>query len=198
MSFAAPGILFGLLALALPLWLHRLRTDSARSEPFSSVRLLQAATQRVYVDRRIRFWLLLALRLALLTLLVLMFARPRLAADSMVDGGEQQHWILVDLSASMGQRPVQDNLRATVQSALDDIPSDQPVGLLSIDGAIEERVALGQPRGVILNRLSDLRPGNGRLDFGDLLNAVGDYLDRDAGTAVVHLVSDFQSSAMPA
>ncbi|MFK7957986.1 MAG: hypothetical protein AB8B96_17935, partial [Lysobacterales bacterium] len=46
--------------------------------------------------------------------------------------------------------------------------------------------------------LSDLRPGNGRLDFGDLLNAVGDYLDRDAGTAVVHLVSDFQSSAMPA
>ncbi len=198
MSFAAPGMLLGLLALALPLWLHRLRTDSARSEPFSSVRLLTAATQRVYVDRRIRYWLLLGLRLALLALLVLMFARPRLTNDGVVDTGEHQHWILVDLSASMSQASVQGSLKSVVESALESIPADQPVGLLSIEGAIEQRVALGQPRSAIVAALSDLSPGNGRLEFGDLLNAAGDYFHRSARSSVVHLVSDFQASAMPA
>ncbi len=198
MSFGAPGILLGLLLLGLPLWLHRLRTDSARSEPFSSVRLLEAATQRVFVDRRIRYWLLLALRLALLALAVLLFARPQL--NAVADAGEEEtfHWVLLDLSASMQRPALGDAVSETVEDVLASIPDGQPVGLLSAQGSLEVEVPLGQARGAVVSAAGRLEPGAGRLDFGDVVGALGDFLDRSAANAVVHLISDFQASGLPA
>ncbi len=198
MSFAAPGILLGLLLLGLPLWLHRLRTDAARSEPFSSVRLLEAASQRVFVDKRLRYWLLLALRLALLALAVLVFARPQLSAQAGVSDANLRHWVLLDMSASMGRPDLEENLRAAVQAAVEGVPADQPVGLLSIDQELAVVEPLSQNRAALVAAVSTVQAGNSRHDVADMLESVGDFLDRDAAGSVVHLVSDFQASAMPA
>ncbi|MEM6573221.1 MAG: VWA domain-containing protein [Pseudomonadota bacterium] len=197
MSFGAPGILLGLLLLGLPLWLHRLRTDSARSEPFSSVRLLEAATQRVFVDRRIRYWLLLALRLLLLALAVLLFARPQLRASAGAGEDETIHWVVLDLSASMQRAALDDAVSETIERVLAAIPDDQPVGLLAAQGGLQVAVPLGQARGTISTAAGRLEPGAGRLDFGEVVSSLGDFLDRNAANAVVHLISDFQASALP-
>ncbi|MEM9182918.1 MAG: VWA domain-containing protein, partial [Pseudomonadota bacterium] len=168
MSFGAPGILLGLLLLGLPLWLHRLRTDSARSEPFSSVRLLEAATQRVFVDRRIRYWLLLALRLLLLALAVLLFARPQLRASAGAGEDETIHWVVLDLSASMQRPALGDSVSETIERVLAAIPDDQPVGLLAAQGGLQVAVPLGQARGALIGAAGRLEPGAGRLDFGEV------------------------------
>ena len=61
----APLFLLGLLGVGLPLWLHRFarRTDERR--PFASLMLIEAGEVRRSRRQQLRYWLLLALRLAL-------------------------------------------------------------------------------------------------------------------------------------
>lgn len=77
MSFAllAPLGLAALVALALPLLIHLVRRIELRTTPFAALRWI---SERIRPRRRLRFerpWLLL-LRLALLSLLALLLARP--------------------------------------------------------------------------------------------------------------------------
>ena len=76
MSFIAPLFLIGLLTVALPLWLHRLQTQSSERKPFSSAMLLETAEQRVHVKKQLKYLLLLATRILLLALLAFAFAKP--------------------------------------------------------------------------------------------------------------------------
>ena len=70
-----PAGLVALAALALPLLLHLVRREEQRPVDFAALRWLSS---RVRPRRRLRFedWLLLALRLLLITLLALLLARP--------------------------------------------------------------------------------------------------------------------------
>ena len=76
MSFMAPLFLLGALAIALPLWLHRLQSKSSVRQKFSSAMLLEAAAEQIHVKREYRYLALLALRVLLLALLAFAFARP--------------------------------------------------------------------------------------------------------------------------
>ena len=69
MSLLAPFFLLGLLGIALPVWLHRLQTQTNEKEAFSSSMLLEASEQRVHLQKKLRYLLLLlAFRLLLVTL----------------------------------------------------------------------------------------------------------------------------------
>ena len=61
MSFVAPFFLLGLVAIVLPVWLHRLQTQNPETEPFGSTMLLEASEQRVHLKTKLRYRLLLAL-----------------------------------------------------------------------------------------------------------------------------------------
>ena len=76
MSFLAPLFFLGALAIAMPFWLHRMQTQSSDRKPFSSAMLLQTTEQRVHVRKKLKYLVLLALRVALLALLVFAFAKP--------------------------------------------------------------------------------------------------------------------------
>ena len=74
MSFLAPLFLLGALAIAMPFWLHRLQTQSSDRKPFSSAMLLETTEERVHVMKKLKYLLLLALRVLLLALLAFAFA----------------------------------------------------------------------------------------------------------------------------
>ena len=105
MAWAAPLFLLGVLAVALPFWLHRLQTQSSDRQPFSSAMLLETAEQRIHVKKKLKYLLLLAARVILLTLLAIAFARPFLSRppDAVVATEAGTHLILLDTSASMGR-----------------------------------------------------------------------------------------------
>lgn len=77
MNFAllAPAGLAALAALALPILVHLLRRPEQRVTPFAALRWLSEMT-RPRQRLRLRRWLLLAARLALLACLALLLARP--------------------------------------------------------------------------------------------------------------------------
>ena len=76
MGFLAPGFLIGAAAVGLPLYLHLLRRHTTTPHPFSSLMFFEPRTQSSIRHRRLRYLLLLSLRLAVLILLALTFAKP--------------------------------------------------------------------------------------------------------------------------
>ena len=81
MSLFAPAFLLGLLAIGLPLWLHRLSSDNPNKQKFSSSMFLEPGEPRRVLAKKLQYLLLLALRVAVLVLLALAFAQPRSGAS---------------------------------------------------------------------------------------------------------------------
>ena len=89
MGFLAPWFLIGAAAVALPLYLHLLRRHTTTLQPFSSLMFFERRTQSSIRHRRLRYLLLLSLRIFLLVLLALAFANPYLRRSSAGGSGDR-------------------------------------------------------------------------------------------------------------
>lgn len=101
-----PSALLALLALAVPLLLHLVRQSEQTRIEFAALRWLVARAQP---RRRPRFneWLLLALRMVLLTLLALWLAQPVLSGRPDV-----RPWVVVHPSIDAAHMPAQTSKNA--------------------------------------------------------------------------------------
>lgn len=101
--FLAPAFLFGLLAIAVPLWLHRVARADPSQHPFASLMLLEASETQRTAKRTLRHWLLLATRILLLVALALAFAGPLVTDEIVPNAGADAklHAIVLDGSLSM-------------------------------------------------------------------------------------------------
>src|SRR2546426_10110524 len=80
LSFLSPLFLIAALTAAVPVILHLLKREPEPRVKFPAVRLLKRAPVAYTERRRLREWLLLALRVAALVLLAVAFARPFVAS----------------------------------------------------------------------------------------------------------------------
>lgn len=104
MGFLTPLFLIGLAGLVIPVLIHLTRQEKGRPLRFPSLMFLRRIPFEEASKRRIRHWLLLAVRLAALALLAAAFARPfvRGGALASVGGpGPEEVVILLDRSYSM-------------------------------------------------------------------------------------------------
>ena len=102
MNFVHIGFLAaGAAAMTLPLWIHLLLRQRARSIDIGSVRFIKQVVRRTRSRQRIKRWILLAMRSLAVLLLGLLFARP-FFPDTPIDGSTREEVILIDRSASMG------------------------------------------------------------------------------------------------
>src|ERR1700761_7973898 len=76
MGFLAPWFRGGLLALGLPVFVHLLRKQTTVPRPVSSLMFFEQGTQSSTRHRRLRYYLLFALRTLLVLLLARAFAQP--------------------------------------------------------------------------------------------------------------------------
>ena len=76
------GFLAAAAAVAVPVLIHLLLRPRARRVEIGSVRFLKLALRESTRRRKLRRWLLLALRAAAVLLLALLFARPYLGAEA--------------------------------------------------------------------------------------------------------------------
>src|SRR3990167_5014270 len=104
MGFLSPWFLLGTLAVGVPLWLHLIRREQAVRLPFSSLMFLRRIPIKSMSRKRLKYFLLLSMRLAILVLLALAFARPYfpwLAGPLAGGAAERFGVILLDTSMSM-------------------------------------------------------------------------------------------------
>ncbi len=102
MAFKHPDILWALLLLSIPLFLHLFQLRRYRKTPFTNVALLQKVAAESRKSRKIKQWLLLATRLGLLTAFIIAFAQPFAMHKTALQ--EQETIVYLDNSFSMQLR----------------------------------------------------------------------------------------------
>jgi hypothetical protein len=116
--FASPLVLFGLIAGAIPLIIHRLTHQKTVKKRFSAVRLLIRSQKTVARPQRLKHLILLALRIAAIVAVILMAARPTLVRPGLLAfGGGGTKAIIVDNSMSMGYRDGADRYSQAIEAA---------------------------------------------------------------------------------
>ncbi|MEZ4686961.1 MAG: BatA domain-containing protein [Bacteroidia bacterium] len=101
MTFLNPGLLWGLLALAVPIIVHFFNLQRPRQILFSNVAFVKEVKKSVVRRLRFRKWLLLLTRMLAITCLVLAFARPVQISDGGLKQGGRSVAIVLDDSYSM-------------------------------------------------------------------------------------------------
>ncbi|MBW1764477.1 MAG: BatA domain-containing protein, partial [Deltaproteobacteria bacterium] len=104
MSFISPWFLFGLLGIGIPLLIHLIRREKAAKLAFSTIRFLKKVPKKMTLFQEFQQWLLLLVRIAIIALLAIAFARPFLTAafSNLAGIAPRSTIILVDTSMSMG------------------------------------------------------------------------------------------------
>ena len=171
MGLFAPWFLAGLAGLALPVYLHLLKRQTARPKQVSSLMLFESRTQSSTRHRRLRYFLLLSLRLAMLLLLILAFANPFINRDAAAIASNRLVLLVVDNSFSM---------RAGTRLA---DAKEAAMRVLSGKGAARAQVAafgsqlrfMTQPiedQSALRAAVQAIEPGDGHGNFGELARAV--------------------------
>ena len=104
MSFLTPLFFVALATLAVPVLIHLTQKERKAVVEFPSLMFLRKIPYESVQRRRIRDWLLLALRLAAIALIVTAFARPFVRGTGLAaaPGGARDIVVLLDRSYSMG------------------------------------------------------------------------------------------------
>jgi hypothetical protein len=200
--FIAPALLAGLLAIGLPIWLHRVSRANPQRVPFASHMLLESSELQQTAKRTIRYWLLLALRIALLVALAFAFAGPLLSpriAPS-VTSSTRLHAIVVDTSLSMQQGERWQRALREVDSVVSKAASGDVLMLVSASGrrikVLHDRLTV-RDAGLLRASLAELKPGIERLDYGLMMRTASNWLGTPRPATQLHVITDLQQSGSP-
>ncbi|MDR2214250.1 MAG: BatA domain-containing protein [Nevskiaceae bacterium] len=201
MSWLAPLFIAGLAGLALPLWLHRFARRADEKQPFASLMFLEASEIRRSRRHELRYWLLLALRLALIALLAFAFAGPlvKMAANAVGTGSATLHVVVLDTSLSMRREGVWDRAQQRARDIVEGVRGGDRVMLVAADHrlrVLQEPVFAAQ-RGVVTGAIASLEPGWSRLDYGALMSGSSSWSASAGENVELHVITDLQQSASP-
>jgi uncharacterized membrane protein len=129
MVFANPSYLWALLGLLVPLAIHLWSKKEAKTIKIGSVQLLDQSNSRQSSSIQLNEWLLLLLRMLIITLVVLLMAGPQWRTK----GNQKQITYLVEASIAN---------EASISSVLDSLQEESPVLLLE-NGFPEWEVDVG-------------------------------------------------------
>jgi hypothetical protein len=198
MSFLSPWFLAGLLAVALPLWLHRLERQAAERRSWSSLAFFRPSTEESIRRRRYRYLLLMACRVLLLAFLALFFARPRVDARSaLAPRPAMRHVVAVDTSMSMGHGDTWTRARREAQGLLEALPAGDRSQLVTFGPGVHVLGGATSDHRSWRPALASLSPTGGRGSYGELGEAIRALLPGEATPLTLHVVSDFQRTAAP-
>lgn len=198
----APLFLLGLLAIGVPLWLHRVARANPQQQTFPSLMLIEASETQRTAKRTLRYWLLLLARIALLVALVLAFANPvwrerRTASDP---AGARLHAIVIDGSLSMQHSERWSQALDIARKLIDEVSGADRVMLVRAAGRRMEVIHEAVPareRAAVLAALKSLTPSLERTDFGYVMSSAEQWLGTPQSAVALHVISDFQRTGAP-
>lgn len=199
MGFFAPWFLLGLAGLAAPLYLHLLRRQTTNPRQFSSLMFFEPRTQASMRHRKLRYLWLLALRLALLALLVFAFADPYILRPAASVASDRLTVLVVDHSFSMQAGNRLATAKQQAAATLAGLPGK--VQVMALGNRLEVLTQPSTDQAALRAAITSIEPGWSHADYGELvhgLKASVAALGGDATPVTVHLFSDMQETSLPA
>lgn len=200
MSFIAPLFFVALAGLAIPVLIHLIQREKKQIIRFPSLMFIQRVPYKSIQRRRIHNWLLLMVRLAALTLIVLAFARPFLQRQNIVVAGDgaREVVVLLDQSYSIGYGDRWERARAAAYAAINGLgAADRASVVLFSSGAeIALRSSASADRGQMSAAVAAAKLTDGATRYSPALKVAGSILaDSPLPRREVVLISDFQRGA---
>jgi hypothetical protein len=193
MQFVQIGMLGALGALAIPIIIHLMFRHRARPVDLGTLQFLKVVLRDNARRRRLKRWILLALRMACVALVSLLFARPYLVATE-PRGDERLVVVLLDRSASTGlrggARPIERAL-AEATSILDRSGERTQLEIGLFDRAVRPLPAPSELR------RAAIEPTASGTDYAAALAWARDLLVRSSKKVKeLHILTDLQRSGL--
>jgi hypothetical protein len=210
MGFLAPWFLGGLLAVGLPVFVHLLRKQTTVPRPVSSLMFFERGTQSSVRHRRLRYLLLFALRVALVVLLALAFARPFFRHKTVL-ASDKLLLVAVDDSYSMNAAGSGNSnasggaVRATrldeaKRGALEVLAHKalgQKAQVIVLGGEMQLLTQPVEDAGELRAAVEGIQPGDGHATFGELGRGMRAMAETVHVPVELDLFSDMQEANMP-
>src|SRR6204780_2931244 len=197
MGFLNPWFLAALAAIGLPVYIHLLRRHIVPPQPFSSLMFFERGIQSSTRHRRLRYFLLFALRTALLLLLVLAFANPFI---HLAGAGAEGTLLLVAVDNSFSMK-AGNRFADAKQGALKLLasrPRAQRAAVMALGGRLAVLTQPIQDEGALRSAVESIQPGDSRANLGELAHGVRALVETVRTPVELHLFSDMQKTGMPA
>ncbi len=205
MNFLNPIFLAALSAVAVPLLIHLFSRRRVREIPFSTLMFLQRSDRRSMKRVNLRRTLLLILRMAVIALLVLAFARPVMrggVAALFPAGGSREAGILIDRSYSMGVRDergmVFERAGKKAMEILNSLEDEDAIKLITFSSGTRLRYTGRNLNMTVLER--ELESMTSSFRSTDVTLSVREALQLLAGSRrpvkELYVISDFQRSGL--
>ncbi len=193
MQFIQFGMLGALGALAIPIIIHLMFRSRARPIDLGTLQFLKIVLRDNARRRKLRRWLLLALRMAALALIAFLFARPYMLATEPA-AGERLVVLLLDHSASMGlkggARPI-DQALAEARAIAGRAGEGTQLEVATFDESVQPLV---KPADL---RTAAFEPAPAGTDFGVAMAWARDVLVRSRKKIKeLHILTDLQRSGL--
>ncbi len=192
MQFTYPELLWALFLLLIPVFIHLFQLRRFKKTPFTNVKVLQRIQSESRRSSTLKKWLLLFSRLALLTFLVLAFAKPFVASKSALKNKE----MVIYLDDSFSMQAKEDNiplLEKAKQELIRSIPFDEDFTLFTNEKTFRKGTIQD-----IQNELLALPYSQRQLQWDEIVLKAGTLFGLD-GAVEKNLIciSDFQQRITP-
>ena len=198
LAFLAPLFLLGLGFLVWPVLVHLVQKDRKEVVEFPSLMFLRRVPYKSTRRQKIRHWLLLLMRIAALTALVIAFSRPFLDREDIALAGgplAREVVVLLDRSYSMGYGERWADALAGARRTVRELGPEDRGSLVFFSSGATLAVRSTTDRTTLFAALDTAEPGSGATRFGpalDLARTVLEQSNLPGRHAVV--ISDFQRS----
>ncbi len=193
MTFLQPALLWGLLALAVPLIVHFFYLRRSRKYVFTQTRLLEKLLQASRPYLRLNHLILLLLRLLIVVVVVFLFAKPVWSTMPLAKSAKVSALLIVDVSPSMRERLA--GGLAFLKQILSQEKDVEEVRVLSTDRLYAE----GRFRSVRegLEALNAIQPADMGYPLSRILQNVEVHFAGAQGERRrVYILSDFQAASV--
>ena len=199
MSLLAPAFFIGLLAIALPVWLHRISSENPNRQSFSSVMFLEPGEPRRVLAKKLQYLMLFALRVGVLILLVLVFTSIVLQGrvQSLVTDTARLHVIIMDLSTSMSHGDRWARAEDLANSVINSLDNSDVAQVVTAGRIIEVVAEPSLDRSATRQAIAMLEPGSFRVDYGQLISSMDSLVRGAELPVVIHIITDVQRTALP-
>ena len=197
MGFFAPWFLAGAVAIGLPFWIHLLRQYRSTPHPFSSLMFFERRTQSSIKHRRLRYLLLLSLRVALLLLIALAFANPFVTRAPSAVSGPKMLVIAVDNSFSMRYDDHLSRAKQQALNAVSDLHQGERGQVLAVGSRVHFLTQPVEDADQLKAAIQSIQPSDEQSSYGEFARALRTIEQSSRIPLEVHFASDMQKSSLP-